>query len=148
MPDKLTDSEIIKALECCIGDTDGKDCVSCPLYAIDECQDELNLAALDLINRQEAEIESLIKLNKLESEIDVRNYKAEHERLEKALRQTLTDIREAKVLVANDIKTAKAEAYKEFAERLKETFPEIDWLRSTQRISEDIDNILKEMIGE
>ena len=46
---KLTDSEIVKALECCIGDTDGKDCFGCPLYEIDDCQAHLNLAALDLI---------------------------------------------------------------------------------------------------
>ena len=55
----MTDAEIITALDCCIGDTDGKDCVGCPLYEIDECQDTLNLAALDTINRQKAEIETL-----------------------------------------------------------------------------------------
>ena len=55
----MTDNEIIKALECCIGDTDGKDCFGCPLYEIDDCQAHLNLAALDLINRQKSEIERL-----------------------------------------------------------------------------------------
>ena len=43
---------------------------------------------------------------------------------------------------------AKSEAYKEFAERLKGTFPQDDFLRSTKRISEDIDNLLKELVGE
>ena len=42
----------------------------------------------------------------------------------------------------------KAEAYKEFAERLKETFPKDDFLRSTKQISKDIDNLLKEKVGE
>ena len=55
----MTDNEIIIALECCIGDTDGKDCFGCPLYEIDDCQAHLNLAALDLINRQKSEIERL-----------------------------------------------------------------------------------------
>ena len=55
----MTDNDIVKALECCIGDTDGKDCFGCPLYEIDDCQAHLNLAALDLINSQQAEIERL-----------------------------------------------------------------------------------------
>ena len=55
----MTDNEIMKALECCCGDDMG--CKSCPMF------DELNSAcvrttirsALDLINRQKAEIEKL-----------------------------------------------------------------------------------------
>jgi DNA repair exonuclease SbcCD ATPase subunit len=62
------------------------------------------------INRLQAENENL--------NAEVGKMVAENERLEKALKQTLTDIREAKVLVANDIETAKAEAYKKFCEKL------------------------------
>ena len=53
----LTDEQIIKALECCAGD-DG--CDVCPMYKpSSECITELQEQALDLINRQKAEIERL-----------------------------------------------------------------------------------------
>ncbi len=58
----MTDNEIIKTLDCC-----GKDssyCVNgdkCPLYKNHFCREELKEKALDLINRQQAEIESLEK---------------------------------------------------------------------------------------
>ena len=57
----MTDTEIIKALECCAGDGTTKDCYSCSIYEIDECQCVLPKQALDLINRQKAEIERLKK---------------------------------------------------------------------------------------
>ena len=45
-------------------------------------------------------------------------------------------------------KTAKAEAIKEFAERLKEKYPwKEDYLYSTRRTVENIDNLVKEMVG-
>ena len=50
---KLTDEQIIKALECCASN---KDCVSCPYYEKTYCVDA---DALDLIKRQKAEIETL-----------------------------------------------------------------------------------------
>lgn len=60
MPDKKpTDSEIKKALECCVGDNDGKNCFDCPLWEIDDCQEQLLLDTLDIINRLQAEIERL-----------------------------------------------------------------------------------------
>lgn len=51
----MTDNEIIKALECC---SNGEPCANCPYQK--QC-DETDLAeiALDLINRQQAEIERL-----------------------------------------------------------------------------------------
>ncbi len=51
--------------------------------------------------------------------------------------------------IAHIIKTAKAEAYKEFAERLnKETF-KIDYCGSIYNVvdKDDIDNLLKELVG-
>ena len=55
---KYTDEQIKKALECCSGSTCRTDC---PLSNISEipCDSILNTCALDLINRQEAEIERL-----------------------------------------------------------------------------------------
>ena len=56
----MTDNEIIKALECC-GFEYGNPCSVCPKYEKDNdfCQEELHNYALDLINRQQAEIERL-----------------------------------------------------------------------------------------
>lgn len=76
---------------------------------------------------------------------------AENERL-KSMNQAkldmIHDLREENEWYIEIIQTTKAEAYKEFAERLKLTFPKDDFLRSTKRISEDIDNLLKELVGE
>ena len=55
---KFTDEEVIKALELCfapIGTT--KSCAKCPYRRIRLCKIERDRAALDLINRQKAEIE-------------------------------------------------------------------------------------------
>lgn len=51
----MGDNKIIKALECCITDDIG-DCHKCPFDYRDE-YDDLKKLALDLINRQKAEIE-------------------------------------------------------------------------------------------
>lgn len=61
MEKKLTDEEIVKALECCVE----LDCNKCPIK--EECCDDENydillLNALDLIRRQKAEIERLTSL--------------------------------------------------------------------------------------
>ena len=62
----MTDNEIIKALECCIADK----CMECPLRKIPKvkgCMNRLSFA-LDLINRQKAEIERLQKHNTIVAE--------------------------------------------------------------------------------
>ncbi len=64
MENKFTDSEIMKALECCSTYTSVSDCKQCPLR--DTCeQNTLDTFALDLINRQKAEIERLQKENSI-----------------------------------------------------------------------------------
>jgi DNA repair exonuclease SbcCD ATPase subunit len=45
---KLTDEEIVKALECCIHDDL---CKACPLYAVSGCIRKRNIQVLDLIHR-------------------------------------------------------------------------------------------------
>ena len=53
---KMTDEEIIKALECC----SKKECYKCPNYSEGiECGEALLILALDLINRQKARIKEL-----------------------------------------------------------------------------------------
>ena len=106
MPDKkLTDKEIVKALECC---SDGHEtCDCCDLQNVYCCYSVLSKKSLDLINRQKAEIERLKK-----------GWKAD-------------------VILTAD---AKAEAQREFAERLKE--------KSSALARLWIDNELKELVGE
>ena len=94
----MTDNEIIKALECCKCD----DCDNCP-NDFGNCYANLAGYALDLINRQKAEIERL------------------EDKLETVKRIAIDTI----PLVEEDIATAKAEAIKEFAERLKEMVGEM-----------------------
>lgn len=62
---KFTDEEVIEALQCC-RTIDGNDCSTCPYnggkYEIGSggCSNHLVNDAIDLINRQKAEIEELI----------------------------------------------------------------------------------------
>ena len=61
---KLTDNEIIKALECCNKPIGKTECGICPLYhSAGRCTENMLTNALDLINRQKAEIERLYKEN-------------------------------------------------------------------------------------
>lgn len=64
----MTDEQIIKALECCATD-DGDDCSQCPYGNIvyksgnGGCVNRCRKDALDLVNRQKAEIERLKRKN-------------------------------------------------------------------------------------
>lgn len=114
----MTDKEIIQALECC------RDC------CCKQCETEPDFQdALDLINRQQAEIERLKKKNKI---VDL------NRRMALLEKQPLYD----------KIKTIKAEAIKEFAERLKQYL----LLTKNGQMSvisfENIDYLVKEMVGD
>ena len=114
----MTDNEIIKALECCTMNS----CSECPIekfkvLGAGSCISEILTAALNLINRQKAEIE----------------------RLEKGLMQCKLE-KEMLYHVGMEIKTV---SIKEFAERLKKERL-ID--RGYEILSEGtIDNLVKEM---
>ena len=56
----MTDKEIIKALECCIGDCIIDNCPNCPYYNTKNCGHTQSIA-LDLIKQQQVEIERLEK---------------------------------------------------------------------------------------
>ena len=58
----MTDNEIINALECCPYQ---RDCVSCDVNACDNSPNHIMKCALDLINRQKAEIDRLQKEMKI-----------------------------------------------------------------------------------
>ena len=120
----MTDKEIIKALDCCIWGRSLSDCIKsgCPARKREGCSYylrtdddfegvifvELIKDALDLINRQKAEIERLQDVN---------------------------------------IRLTKAEAIKEFAERLKKhTTTLFDWSEVVEISVDDLDDIVKEMV--
>ena len=129
----MTDNEIIKALECCIADK----CMECPLRKIPKvkgCMNRLSFA-LDLINRQKAEIERLQEYN--------REYRFCN-LLENALiyTKTLEDY--------NNLRKAfKAHAVKEFAKKFEKEIKDVQFtLGQTWEISCALEKVLKEMAGE
>lgn len=138
---KFTDEEIIKALECHFNEEIDKEpfrCVDCPLYndTSPSCTEALRSYALDLINRQKAEIDRLNSAN----DEKFRQW----DMLAEKTKQHYSDLyNEAKDIL-------KAEAYKEFAERIRECCTSNDdlsadaWLSVTM----DIACVLKEMVGE
>jgi hypothetical protein len=149
---KITDEEIKKALECCC---ENNVCNECPLDYLtfsSECASKLSINALDLINRQKAEIERLTTLAELGNKRanDYRVMRDRAVKAEKEIERLMQIIEDKGGLIL--IEYAKSEAYKEFAERLKIIMRD-RYLNSDMRYSmfvtpEDIDNLLKEMVGE
>ena len=86
---KFTDEEVIKALECCYTN-DSNDCYHCPYVAESTsemfCDKKLEKNALDLINRQKAEIDILVR--KHDTLLDeIAGYQAEIESLKTLLKK-------------------------------------------------------------
>ena len=145
MTDKLTDKEVVKALECRVKDK----CPECPYfhsYPCDKCRN-MQTDALDLINRLQAKVE---KCEKVEHFADktIATLQAENERLGKELILA----RESKLLSVYD--NAKSEAYKECIEKAKNEIDSQSHSRSLEasgerfRIHKILDNLLKELVGE
>ena len=123
---KLTDEQIINALECCKYN-DNKTCRYCCFRHDRYCREIMAGNALDLINRQKAEIERLVETNK---------------GLLKDL-QTYHDIR------IEDIKTAKFEAIKEFEKKFEKKIKDVQFtLGQTWEIQNALKDTSKEMLGE
>ncbi|MBQ7835505.1 MAG: hypothetical protein IJ385_06945 [Ruminiclostridium sp.] len=138
----MTDNEIIKALECHASHTD--ECDDCPNVEISSsgCSEIMAENALDLINRQKAEIEKLrIQNAKLKKYFTV---KIDDEKLEELFEQAADNIE-------INIKKVKSEAIREFAERLKKSILSqlgISTLEKTEAYHfclDELDNIVKEM---
>lgn len=141
----MTDNEIIKALESEVKSAEYVDSYYCNGVDL-----TLIKSAIDLINRQQAENINLKgHLEQLKSRYD--NAKSEIKRLKGISVSSSKDPMDFCGVLCNYaeelIDKAKAEAYKEFAERLKEeALPKCDWDNCVD--VEDIDNLLKEMVGE
>ena len=136
----MTDKEIINVLSLCQLE-DSAVCETCPLAEqYPWCDEILQKETFDLINRQKAEIERLNNCVKSEDEIRA------------IMKSQMTPM--VKVIVNEQIdiavKLAKAEAIKEFAERLKLMAPSICWDTRTEYFFsiKNIDNLVKEMVGD
>ena len=130
----MTDNEIIKALECCL-DISPSTCKNCPLFNVTNstmvCSKIATKSALDLITRQQAEIERLKK--KVEE-----------------LSEVLSDS------IRIRYKEVQSEAYQECLAKVKNYIkthcnpygkPDFDYNTSI-KILNFIDNLKKELVGE
>ena len=176
MPDKLTDSEIVKALECLEKDTNCGDCA----FKMQCKGDCVFTKCLDLINRLQARVEKAEKVEHfadktiatlqtendrlkadcenykqvaenqqkatLDKGFEIKRLKAENERLKEKAEKCFYCTEQANKKI-NEI---KAEAYKEFAEKAKNKFFKIRYCESYYCVVDidDLDNLLKELIGE
>lgn len=127
---ELTKNMIVSALEYCTEPRGKRNCEKCHYFFSDiKCKTHLMIDVLDLINRQQAEIEKLKKENKI---VDL------NRRMALLEKQPLYD----------KIKTIKAEAIKEFADRLKKHLKGNGGLFCVTTMNAQIDNLAKEMVGE
>jgi hypothetical protein len=160
----MTDSEIVKALECCIE----FDCKKCS-YDYWDCGDKMLADTLDLINRLQARVDDLERndLPRCKDALRRANemgieLQAENERLDKEVDRL------SQVVLYNDgvtemkVAEAKAEAYKEFAERFNKEAEKVeidregDFVESDNKIYDTVanwckatsDNLLKELVGD
>jgi len=140
MDKKLNDEEIIQSLRQCASDEGG--CVGCVLKDMHcaNCIRRLQAESLNLINRQKAEIERLGKV--AGKDFNQWNMLAEK------TKQHYADLYED----AKD--SIKAEAYKEFVNKLKNSNEFYGSIRAIGNVDKMdcivncIDNLLKEMVGE
>lgn len=147
---KLTDSEIVKDLN------EAKDLENVLLYCKNpnkEVMIPIKITDIrDLINRLQARVE---KCEKVEHFADktISTLQAENERLKEKQEKCFYCTEQAN----KKISEIKAEAYKEFAERLKKSIKKsVDdaWhsdgngIYDAECVLDDIDNLLKELVGE
>lgn len=175
----MTEAEIMKALECCKKPL-CDNCKECPQQGKGhnvDCVGELMVDALDLINRKNAEIKRLTSLAEL-GNMRVNDYRvmrdralkaeAMNERLEKAYNQEYkekiqqkSEVERMKKLLDTECDScacglleqrdkAKAEAIKEFLERVKEKEWLIFFHKKPYKKSfyHALDQIAKEMVGD
>lgn len=128
MNKKMSDNEIIKALECCRDNN----CHECPIKG---CTDNIFGEALDLINRQKAEIKQLETIERFAAKT-IEKQSAENEKLRNAF------MGECMLSACSREKEIKDEAIKEFAEKLRNCFCVSGEYLDIMSI---IDNLLKEM---
>ena len=124
----MTDNEIIKYLEQTIGKYNKNE------IFVDNIK--LDKLSLDLIKRQQAEIEGLrsVQLVQANRIAELRSTKFEQINVIQNLKQQLI--------------TSKSEAVKEFAERLKKVWFDNGYESPDVDFEDFIDNLVKEMVGD
>lgn len=138
---KFTDEEIIRALKLCFAlKGTSETCAKCPYHSFGKlCKVERDKDALDLINRQRAEIERLHNiLLSFTNEVHTWSNKNGYDTTGLSLIPILNEAESVR-------ETIKAEAVKEFAERLKTYYRNLD-RTSGALIEYHIDQIAKEML--
>ena len=141
----MTDDEIIKALECC-DFTDIKACEECPLYNTFDCSFVIIDKTLDLVNRQNAEIERLKQENKEYCE-DNRIIAYQRNQRDKEIRALHNQLNGLNFMD----KQIKSESVKKFAEKLKDSADKTRIkIMETEKVvfymdEFKLDNLVKEM---
>lgn len=141
---KVTDMEIIKALECCSEHNTLCDGCSYKHKTVEYCDSDLCKDAIALIKRQKAEIERLKKFLDMSRKVSL------------ARRDSNLKICELNLKLIEELKTAKSKAINEFAEELKTRIKNAVFccydLRFKNHLQEllkiivaKIDNLVKEM---
>ena len=151
---KLTDKEVVKALECCLKREKGScNDAECPLFyktvTYTECRKMLLKATLDLINRLQAENERLKRELNLVCENSI-SAKLPHCVLCGNNVAVLTkDLKGYDEFIAD----ISAEAYKQCIEKVKEYYK--NKLQNYQfnyddycKLCEELNNLLKELVGD
>lgn len=137
----MTDNEIIKAFEClCWHHSKCRECPYSPRYEFPLCQRQIAKDALDLINRQKAEIDSAKAKIEICAEV-IKRQDAEIERLKNR-------ISEYKAYTAE--LQNKIVKLKDYNENLlaANTGLSNEVLESKAKFDDFITNLLKELVGE
>lgn len=154
---KLTDEEIIEALDLCTQQNGSIPCYDCPCWNDDEqeCKGIDYTATLDLIKRQKAENDSAKAKIEICAEV-IKRQDAEIKMVKKCPKCVYEyddEITEYCVQgPCSNFKTfeqIKAEAYKEFAEALRKHYDNPVWyLGGSNGFFDNLDSLVKEMLGE
>lgn len=127
--DQFKDEDVIRGLGCCAAD-DGDDCFQCPYGNIvykpgnGGCVNRCRKDALDLINRQKAEIERLQEYYKMyfDQKIEINDKQIE-----------IDYMQDKYSLLEENIKKLNSEAIKRFAERLKARLTTLEYTKETDK---------------
>ena len=147
--------EVIRAFKLCFAPKGtNATCAKCPYHKHGKlCKIERDRDALDLINRQRSKIKALEMDNaQLQSDIINANQNSDHIKgLWEAEKEKVEKAKQKVINVCKMLKNARAEAIKEFAERLKAlAYQSTDWSHGEHPIVvevDDIDELVEEIAG-
>ena len=135
---KMKDSDIIKALECCSGIDK---CIDCPYTTINDCAKQNAKDVIDLINRQKAELADEKEKGEMCAEVIARQDKE---------RAVIVNDRNYLLKENNklqdQIKAAKSEAIKEFIAEFERRC--IDGGIYPAFVKRQLEHVKEEMVGE